>query len=96
MFVNLVHFPPIKDGKDAQFLEWFASSNAKLATQPGFIRRLLLKPRGGGNYVAVVETESQEAFMAMQASPLHAEVHQQGVPFLNGNPVPSFYEVIIE
>jgi hypothetical protein len=23
MFVNIIHFPPIKAGKDAEFREWF-------------------------------------------------------------------------
>ncbi len=96
MFVNLVHFPPIKEGKDAQFREWFVWSNEKFATQEGFIRRLLLKPRRSGNYVAIVEHESQETFVAMEASTLHAEVHKEVAPILEGNPVPNFYEVIVQ
>ncbi len=94
MFVNIVHFPPIKEGKDDQFREWFAWSNGKFSTEQGFIRRLLLRPRGGGNYVAIVEHESQETFAAMQASALHAEVHKEVAPLFEGDPVPSFYEVI--
>ncbi len=27
MFVNIIHFPPVKAGKDAEFREWFAWSN---------------------------------------------------------------------
>jgi len=30
MFVVLISFPPIKEGKDAEFREWFAWSNEKL------------------------------------------------------------------
>ena len=30
MVVNFVFFPPIKDGKDAEFREWFAWSNEGL------------------------------------------------------------------
>ena len=35
MFVIIIHFPPIKKGKDAEFLEWFAWSNREFGTQPG-------------------------------------------------------------
>jgi len=23
MFINIIHFPPIKEGKDAEFRQWF-------------------------------------------------------------------------
>ena len=43
MFVNIIHFPPVKPGKDAEFREWFAWSNEKYTQYKGFIRRRLLK-----------------------------------------------------
>jgi hypothetical protein len=64
MFVNIMQFPLIKEGKDAAFREWFAWSNEQYAKHKGFIRRRLLEPRKDGNYVALVEHESFETFMS--------------------------------
>ena len=96
MFVNIVHFPPIKAGKDAEFQAWFAWSNEQYAKHKGFISRKLLKPREGVNYVGVVEHESYETFMAMHTSPTQAEAHKRVEPLFDGNPTPEFYEVILE
>ena len=95
MFVNMVHFPPIKSGKDAEFREWFAWSNEEFAKHKGFIRRQLLKPREGGNYAAVVEHESYETFMAMHESPTQAEASKRVKPMFDGEPKPEFYEVVV-
>ncbi|MBI3964062.1 MAG: antibiotic biosynthesis monooxygenase [Chloroflexi bacterium] len=96
MLVNMVQFPPIKAGKDAEFREWFAWSNRQYAEHPGFISRRLLQPRGGGNYVAIVEHETFESFMAMHTSPTQAEAHRRVEPLFDGSPSPSFYEVATE
>ncbi|MGD0752591.1 MAG: antibiotic biosynthesis monooxygenase [Anaerolineales bacterium] len=96
MFVNIVHFPSIKAGKDAEFQAWFAWSNEQYARHKGFISRKLLKPREAGNYVGVVEHESYETFMAMHTSPTRAEAHKRVEPLFDGNPTPEFYEVILE
>lgn len=47
MFVVIVSFPPIKTGKEADFLDWFASSNRTFSEFSGFLRRRLLKPIEG-------------------------------------------------
>jgi len=94
MFVDFVFFPPIKDGKDAEFREWFAWSNEGFAKSEGFISRTLLIPLEGGNYASVFEFQSQEAFKAMQASPFHAEANKRGVPLFDGFPDHHFYELI--
>ncbi len=73
MFVNIIQFPAIKAGKDAEFREWFAWSNAEYTKHKGFISRKLVKPREGGHYVGIVEHESYETFMAMHTSPTQAE-----------------------
>ncbi len=96
MFVNVIQFPPIKDGKDAEFREWFQWSNREYAQHDGFIRRRLLNPREGGNYAAVVEHESYETFMAMHTSSTQAEAHRRVEPLMDGNPTPRFYEVTLE
>ena len=96
MFVVLINFPAIKEGKDTEFREWFEWSNKEFINHKGFIRRLLLKSaQGGGNYVAVVEHESRETFMAMHNSPAHEEAGKRVVLLLNGHPTPQFYEVVV-
>ena len=86
MFVVIINFPPIKAGKDADFLEWFAWTNKKFANYEGFIGRRLLKPLKDGNYAAIVEHESQETFMAMHNSPAHDEASKPLGPLLRRQP----------
>ncbi len=95
MFVNIVHFPPIKDGKDSEFRDWFAWSNQEFVKYKGFIRRVLLKPQEGGSYAAIVEHESRDSFMAMHNSPTRAKAFERVSPLFDGKPTPQFYEVII-
>jgi heme-degrading monooxygenase HmoA len=95
MFVNVVHFPPIKDGKDSEFRDWFAWSNQEFAKHKGFIKRRLLKPLDGGNYAAIVEHESHDTFMDMHISPTQANALQRVLPLFNGSPSRKFYEVIV-
>lgn len=95
MFVALISFPPIREGKDAEFREWFASTNKQFSTFKGFIGRRLLKPLKGGNYAAIVEFDSQEAFKAMHGSPAHDEAGARVMPLFDGSPTPQFYEVLI-
>ena len=95
MFVALISFPPIKAGKDAEFREWFASSNRAFSTFRGFRSRKLLKPVEGGNYAAIVEFEDQAAFQAMHSSAIHEKAGQQVKPLFDGKPTPTFYEVIV-
>jgi heme-degrading monooxygenase HmoA len=94
MFVVIINFPPIKEGKDAEFREWFAWTNKEFANYEGLIGRQLLKPMKGGNYAAIVEHESQETFMAMHNSPAHAEAGKRVGLLFDGSPTPQFYEVI--
>ncbi len=95
MFVNIVHFPPVKPGKDEEFRRWFAWSNEEFAKHKGFIQRLLLEPRAGGNYAAIVEHESFETFQAMHTSPSQAEASKRVQPLFDGEPKPEFYQVIV-
>lgn len=96
MFINIINFPPIKEGRDAEFLEWFSWSNVEYARHKGYISRKLLKPREGGNYIGIVEHESYETFMAMHTSPTQAEANQRVKPLLDGSPTPGFYEVVMQ
>ncbi len=95
MFVAIISFPPIKAGKNAEFLEWFAWTNNEFSKQKGFIRRRLLKPLEGGTYAAIVEHSSRETFLAMHASPVHEEAGRRVKGLLDGQPTPQFYEVVV-
>jgi heme-degrading monooxygenase HmoA len=96
MFVNIVQFPKIKEGKDREFRQWFEDSNRAYSQHPGFIRRILLQPREGGNYMAIVEHESHDTFMAMHTSSTQADLRQRVDPLFEGNPRPTFYDVVID
>lgn len=76
MFVNIIHFPPIKAGKEAEYRERFGRSNERCAEHGDFISRRLLKPREGGNHAAIVEHESYETFMAGHTSSTQANAHE--------------------
>jgi len=96
VFVNLINFPPVKPGKEAEFLEWFRWSNELYAKHKGFISRRLLKPtEGKSNYAAIVEHDSKETFMAMHLSKDREEAFKRVEPLLEGRPTPHFYEVVI-
>jgi len=94
MFIVIISFPHIKDGKDADFQQWFAGSNQAFSNFEGFISRKLLKPLEGGNYVALVEFESQAAFQAMHSSSIHDEAGERVRPLFDGKPTPKFYDVL--
>ena len=94
MFTVIISFPPIKDGKDAEFQQWFAWSNQAFSNFEGFISRRLLKPGEGGNYAAIVEFESQAAFQAMHSSSIHDEAGERVRLLFDGKPTPKFYEVL--
>ncbi|MDD5759994.1 MAG: antibiotic biosynthesis monooxygenase [Desulfobulbaceae bacterium] len=96
MSVVIINFPPTKEGQDAAFREWFAETSKTFASHQGFIGRRLLKPRKGGNYVAIVEHETYETFMAMHDSPAHAEAGKHVFPLFDGVPTPIFCDVIVE
>jgi heme-degrading monooxygenase HmoA len=95
MLIVIISFPPIKPGKDEEFKEWFVWSNKEFAKYKGFINRRLLKPLKNGNYVAILEHESHETFMAMHNSPGHGEAGKRVAPLFDGSPIPQFYEVIV-
>ncbi len=96
MFVNLVEFPSIKKGKDQEFQEWFKWSNTVYEKFDGFISRSLLKStKGKGNYVAIVEHETEKTFMTMHTSDERQKAWAKVEPLLEGKPKPNFYEVII-
>ncbi len=78
-FVNLVFFPPVREGKDVEFRQWFWQSGAF------FHRRRLLWPVEGGNYAAVMEHDRSYEFPDRQAQ-------EWAGPLLEGDPYPRFFE----
>jgi heme-degrading monooxygenase HmoA len=94
MFLVIISFPRIKDGKDAEFREWFTSSNQAYSGFQGFISRKLLKPLKAGNYAAIVEFEDQAGFKAMHSSSIRDKEAEQVMPMFDGETTPRFYEVI--
>ncbi len=95
MFVVIVHFPAIREGREARFLEWFTRSNEKFSGLDGFLGRRLLKASDGRSYAAVIETESREAFVAIQCAPAHDEAARQVASLLDGTPAVEQYEVVL-
>ena len=94
MFVAIINFPPIKEGNDAEFREWFAWTNKEFANSKGFIGRRLLKPVKGGTYAAIMEHKSRETFTEMSSSSTHAEASARAALLFDGQPTVQFYEVI--
>lgn len=94
MFVNIIYFPAVREGKDAEFREWFVWSNEVYAKHDGFIRRRLLKPSKEGRYAAVVEHATRDTFMAMHTSADQREARERVKSLLDGDPTPEFYEVV--
>ncbi len=93
MFINFVEFPPIKEGKEQDFKDWFNESNAIFSKFDGFVsRRLLVSAKG--SYAGLVEHQSKETFLKMHNSKEQAELHAKAAPMFNGEPRPSFYEVV--
>ncbi len=95
MFVVIIDLPPIKEGRDAEFREWFIQTNEEFGKHEGFISRRLLSPIKGGNYAAIVEHESHETFMKMHDSPGHAKASERVAPLFDGDRSPKFYDVVI-
>jgi heme-degrading monooxygenase HmoA len=94
MFIVVISFPRIKDGRDTDFRKWFDSSNQAYSSFQGFISRKLLKPLEGGTYAAIVEFEDRAGFKAMHSSSIHGQQGEEVRSMFDGQPAPKFYEVI--
>lgn len=95
MFVNIMEFPPIREGRDRNFRDWFVASDEVYARFPGFVSRRLLEARARrGGYVAIIEHESEETFMRMHHSPERDQAWAKVLPLFVGKPKPRFYEVV--
>ncbi len=94
MMISIMQFPPIKDGKDEEFRQWFNWSAEQFNHHEGLISRRLFKPEDGGNYVAVVEMDSKKTFEDMHRSPTQAIVRDRLLPLLDGKPSNEILELV--
>lgn len=95
MFVNVVEFPAVAEGRDAEFRAWFEWSNGVYAGFDGFVsRRLLEDTKMPGRYAAIVEHESEATFMAMHLSGARQEAWKRVESLLTASPTPHFYTVV--
>jgi len=95
MFIAMINFT-IKPDRDEEFREWFSRTNREFADHKGLINRRLLKSADSGSYLLMVEHESHETFIAGSSHPDHVKAGEELPPMLAGEPVPHFYEVIIQ
>ncbi len=93
MFINFVEFPPITEGKEQDFKDWFKESNAIFSKFDGFVSRRLLVSSTGA-YAGLVEHQSKETFLKMHNSKEQAELNTKAATMFNGEPKPGFYEVV--
>lgn len=94
MLVNVVEFPPVAEGRDADFRAWFEWSNGVGAEFDGLVsRRLLEDTKVPGCAAAIVDHESEATFMAMHLSGARQEAWKRAEPLLTGSPTPHFYTV---
>ena len=94
MFVNVVEFPPVAQGRDADFREWFEWSTTVYADFEGLSRRPLEDTKVPDRYAAIVEHESEATFMAMHLGDARQEAWQRVEPLLTGSPTPHLYIVV--
>ncbi|MDE1770161.1 MAG: antibiotic biosynthesis monooxygenase [Thaumarchaeota archaeon] len=85
----------VKKGSEAEFKSWIKESNAELSKFDGFVRRRLLESRNGKNII-LVEFETKEKFETMHKTPEHARIQSKGHSFMEGMPMPTFYEVVAQ
>ena len=94
VFMNIAMFPPVKEGKDKEFREWFKLSNSVYSKFDGFISRRLLRSEEDGNYATIVEHRNKETFTKMHHSKERDALFEKLLPLFQGRPSPSFYEVV--
>ena len=93
MFVAIVRFLSIKSEQDKEFREWFNWSTQLLKKSPGFISRRLLVGKDQ-NYVAVIEHNGYDTFMAMRSTNEHKLAHDKAISLFNGAFKMEFFEVV--
>lgn len=93
MIIVIARFPIINAERVKDFVKWFEWSNHLLQKIPGLISRRLLLAKNG-NYVAIVEFDSMNSFVAMHQTDIHKNIHETAATIFIGKPLPEIYEVI--
>jgi len=92
MYIALIDIE-LKDGKEAEFIDWIAESNKVLLKLPGFVSRRLVKS-DSGKHGLVVEFADKESHAKIHQTKEHDEIRKQLTSFLAKPPLPNFYSVI--
>src|SRR5688500_6936025 len=93
MIIVIAKFTTVYQGQEEEFRKWFDWSNQVLKEIPGLKSRKLAKNRNG-DYIAIVEFDTFEAFKAMHTSNIHKLIHEKTSLLFSGMPKPEFFEVI--
>ena len=93
MIIVIGKFPTVYQGQEEEFRKWFEWSNQLFRETPGLNSRKLAKDKGG-DYIAIVEFDTFEAFKAMHTSNIHKLIHEKTSLLFSGMPKPEFFEVI--
>lgn len=97
MFVGLIYFSKIKQGKDKDFVEWFEWSNAEFAKFDGFLNRKLLRSTGNDySYAIIFEMKDERSFKQIHQSKIHQKAFQRLIELLDEIPVKKFYESLYQ
>ena len=94
MFIVMAEIQ-IKKGLESEFKSWIVESNKRLASFDGFIGRRLLESHNG-RHLILVEFENKEKFEKMHQTSEHAQIQSKGHSYMDGLPLPKFYNVISE
>ena len=92
MYIALIDIE-LKDGKEAEFIDWIAESNKVLLKLPGFVSRRLVKS-DSGKHGLVVEFADKESHAKIHQTKERDEIRKQLTSFLAKPPLPNFYSVI--
>ena len=92
MFVVIAEIQ-LKKGLESEFKNWVTESNKTLANFDGFIGRRLLESHNG-KHLILVEFESKEKFEKMHQTSEHSQIQSKGHSYMEGFPLPKFYNVI--
>ena len=85
----------LKKDTEADFKKWFSEANQVLSKFDGFVSRQLLESKDGSHRV-LVRFDTFENFEKMHNTQEHADLHAKAVTFMEGVPMPKFYNVVAE
>ena len=92
MFVVIAEIQ-LKKGLESEFKNWVTESNKMLANFDGFVGRRLLESHNG-KHLIMVEFETKEKFEKMHQTAEHFQIQSKGHSYMEGLPLPKFYNVI--